>query len=206
MTVEVCSNRKNFKEKIKEKYKECFELEKDKYFDANGIYIDFDGWTNENGTYFLGINSHFLNDDFTLNKRHIGVATFEEIHHDGTIKKEKIKEICKSLNIWEKIKGMVTNGAETSLNILLNINSIWCIVHIFNLVIKDVLFNKQKNSEKFEDEEYFLEELTEIRNFITSIRKSTVYSKFLYVPGMIYTKRRKTFASFITIHFIFKRK
>lgn len=101
---------------------------------------------------------------------------------------------------------MVTNGAETSLNILLNINSIWCIAHIFNLVIKDVLFNKQKNSEKFEDEEYFLEELTEIRNFITSIRKSTVYSKILYVSGMIYTKRRKTFASFITIHFIFKRK
>jgi len=75
---------------------------------------------------------------------------------------------------------MVTDGAETSLNILLNINSIWCIAHIFNLVIKDVLFNKQKNSEKFEDEEYFLEELTEIRNFITSIRKSTVYSKILY--------------------------
>jgi len=97
MTVEVCfmSNRKNFKEKIKEKYKECFELEKDKYFDANGIYIDFDGWTNENGTYFLGINSHFLNDDFTLNKRHIGVATFEEHITMELLKKKKSKKYVK---------------------------------------------------------------------------------------------------------------
>jgi len=80
------------KNTIKEKYEEAVENEKNELKSATSIYIDFDGWSN-NGIYVLGLNIHYLDNNFELQKKHLGTATFDEIHKVSDVKAKKNKRI-----------------------------------------------------------------------------------------------------------------
>jgi len=150
-----CSD--TLKDRVSKKYSDSVILEKNYLRNINSGYIDFDGWSGNNNIYYLTLNLHFLSDDFKLVRRNLGTVTFSENKKSADVKAAKIIKICQNFNVWEKICGCISDGAELSVAKEINLSNFWCVCHIINCIIKDNLFVKKKNVE--DEEIYLLEEL-----------------------------------------------
>jgi len=56
------------KKKLEEIYNVKVSEKKNEIKNVENIYIDGDGWTNLNNTYFYAINGHYIDNNFQLKK------------------------------------------------------------------------------------------------------------------------------------------